>query len=1021
MAKQESLTIPKHPELEKSQDYYWLRQKGIEYIRDLGSKLWTDYNIHDPGITQLEVLCYALTDLAHRTSFEIKDLLAHKPDEYPANARQAFFPAPEILTMNPLSINDYRKLLIDIEGVKNGWLLKKICPCEAFYLYVNCSESRLQYKPKTGTKISPKGLYDALVEFDDAEGLGDLNSGKILHDFGFEVDGVYTQALMEIRLPSWRQLQKRLAPEYPEQNDYKNLLQPNSEITEVEVKYISGNKADNVDAPPESHAKLLKDVVYATVKLTFKPNAVYPGTLEIELKDIPLRVWFKSNAHRKALTWSDLKSALASDTTPSGLFPRYLKLIHSAQQVIETTRDGLHNHRNLCEDYCTISAVAVQDVAICADMEVEPAADIERVLAMAYFSIQQYFSPDIRFYSLKQLLDEGYTIDAIFNGPLLTKGFIKSEELEQTQLKQTVYTSDIINLLMDIEGIVAVKNILLTKFDQEGKQVGPSQSWELDIDPMHQPRLYLEASKFLVYKDNLPFLPDKSELLDTLQVIKGQHLQPRFSDRENKLPEPKGRYYNLTDYHPLQYSLPDTYGVGQNGLPGNASLEHKSKAKQLKGYLLFFEQLLVNYLYQLAHLKDLFALDSSVNKTYFTSLLSNTEIEGIEELTNGLDQTLLHNLLEGSNTFYDRRNRFLDHLMARFAERMNDYALMLYNYYEDKSLADSELIKTKISFAEDIPEMGHNRARAINYMKHPLPCDESNYSGLELRIKKLLGLNSFWNYVEIYEENDKDTVNFEKRWRLVDEKGKICLSSSTRYSEKEYYKSIKLAKKEILQVKKHMQNLQRYSIAKKKAWVLNLLDETDEVIATRKQHFKTKGDAEQARDQLIEFVKEISASEKVFVVEHVLLRPKFPKGSPELPDGDPLLTICVPQNCENCSQGDPYSFRLTVILNGELGLANSNIMFRRFAEKTIRREVPAHIGLKICWVSTEDLVKFEIAWCAWLNEVSKPESDPKLQSQLLKDLLDVFQHLKSLYPPAFLHDCIDGNDENRVYINQTIV
>jgi len=26
-----------------------------------------------------------------------------------------------------------------------------------------------------------------------------------------------------------------------------------------------------------------------------------------------------------------------------------------------------------------------------------------------------------------------------------------------------------------------------------------------------------------------------------------------------------------------------------------------------------------------------------------------------------------------------------------------------------------------------------------------------------------------------------------------------------------------------------------------------------------------------------------------------------------------------------------------------------------------------------------------------------------------------------VYPPASLHDCADGNDENRVFLNQTIV
>ena len=45
-----------------------LRQEGIDYLGELSGNIWTDHNAHDPGITILEVLCYALLDLGYRTS-----------------------------------------------------------------------------------------------------------------------------------------------------------------------------------------------------------------------------------------------------------------------------------------------------------------------------------------------------------------------------------------------------------------------------------------------------------------------------------------------------------------------------------------------------------------------------------------------------------------------------------------------------------------------------------------------------------------------------------------------------------------------------------------------------------------------------------------------------------------------------------------------------------------------------------------------------------------------------------------
>ena len=50
---------------------------------------WTDHNVHDPGITTLEMLGYALTDLGYRASFPIQDLLAGESDNA-ASMREQF-------------------------------------------------------------------------------------------------------------------------------------------------------------------------------------------------------------------------------------------------------------------------------------------------------------------------------------------------------------------------------------------------------------------------------------------------------------------------------------------------------------------------------------------------------------------------------------------------------------------------------------------------------------------------------------------------------------------------------------------------------------------------------------------------------------------------------------------------------------------------------------------------------------------------------------------------------------------
>jgi hypothetical protein len=77
------------------------------------------------------------------------------------------------------------------------------------------------------------------VEFEDEEGMGNLNSGKILYNFGFsrKDSGNYTSALIELRLPSWQELNTATT------NIYKELRSETSEVKYVNVSFISGNKA----------------------------------------------------------------------------------------------------------------------------------------------------------------------------------------------------------------------------------------------------------------------------------------------------------------------------------------------------------------------------------------------------------------------------------------------------------------------------------------------------------------------------------------------------------------------------------------------------------------------------------------------------------------------------------------------------------------------------------------------------------------------------------------------------------
>ncbi|HYE54395.1 MAG TPA: hypothetical protein VD996_06110 [Chitinophagaceae bacterium] len=1014
------VSIQKHAALNESSDYYLLRQKGVEYITQLGSTWWTDHNLHDPGITIMEALAYAITELGHKTGSDIKDLLA-TPDGTPFDpSRQGFFTAREILTVNPWTANDFRKLLVDIDGVKNAWLVCRKCPCE-MKVYVDCKKSILKYdKPlppedAEAHEVFAKGLYDVLLEFDDEGRFGDMNSGKIQHKFIVDIAGDRQLLYLEVRFPSWNELTKK----FTEGSDadkklWKDLASDDSAIDTITVTSISGNKQDNIDITNDKLANALRKPMYATIEVKYTLSGA-PVATPVVFEDVPFNLVMVRDAVRKQLTVAQLRIEL-QNISASGILQRYLDKIKRAKAVVKEVNKQLHSHRNLAEDFCRVEGVDIEEVAICADMEVKPDADIEKILAEAYYLISEYFAPEIKFYSLRELLDAGTPVDEIFEGPALEHGFINTEELEKASLKKVLYTSDIINLLMDIPGVKAIRNLVLVRYNKEGKAV-ESQPWKLEVTANHQPRLFMEASKFLVFKNNLPFTPDISELMDTLQVIAGSQQHPKLKDHELDLDVPKGKYQDWQEYFPVQYSFPLTYGIGYEGLPSDASDQRKAQAKQLKAYLLFFEQLLVNYLSQLSHAGDLFALDTTVANSYFTRLLTNADIRDVEtDIYDGLAPAL-QGLAETPGVFLDRRNRFLDHMLARFAEEFSDYAMMLYAMHEDRNVANEVLIKDKIAFLKQYPFISANRARSFNYKDEAGVCNSNNVAGLSIRLSALLGYEQYLNFFG-FSKADPASPKF----MLSSPAKKILLESPVLFRPQDQSPEAPLFRSTAQQMLKFIFTKENYDIKRSTGlkFKVSLLGEGGNVLGVHPELFRTKSEAEALRDEIIAFAGKFLKQEKFYIVEHLLMRPRY-KPSQLPPDGDPLLPICVGPDCAFCGDEDPYSFRLTFVMNGESGQAKDNIAFRRFAEDTIRKEVPAHLVTKVCWVREEQFLQFKEVWCAWLKELAKEEPDPQTLSDKLKALIAVFAELRSVYPPASLHDCVDGNDENRVYLGQTVM
>lgn len=115
----EHITIKR--KIEGEDLYSQLQEKSLKDVQKFSGEVWTDYNAHDPGVTILDALNYALLETDYRLQFDWQDYLT-LPEKTFFPDHHAFFTPSSIFPVNPVTVTDYRKLLVsnieDLSGVR---------------------------------------------------------------------------------------------------------------------------------------------------------------------------------------------------------------------------------------------------------------------------------------------------------------------------------------------------------------------------------------------------------------------------------------------------------------------------------------------------------------------------------------------------------------------------------------------------------------------------------------------------------------------------------------------------------------------------------------------------------------------------------------------------------------------------------------------------------------------------------------------------------------------------------------
>ncbi len=467
------------------------------------------------------------------------------------------------------------------------------------------------------------------------------------------------------------------------------------------------------------------------------------------------------------------------------IYADYLSKINRVFEYLYEGDDSIWSNlgkfRNLGEDYSKFSASRVQEIALFGKLIVAPNFNVNELLADIYFRIDQFLSPLVKFNSLSEMTDKGYQFDQLFNGPLLNHGFIEDADLDNLKRRSVVYTSDLIRIIMDVPGVKAVEDFNISSYIDNrlmGRNVINCLS--LTNSDIYKPRFSASKTGLQVWVDNkkLDYIADdvKKWYKEKIQVAKRQQISLKDN---SQLQIPQGRDMEVESYYSIQNDFPEVYGIGPYGLPVDADTNRKGRAKQLKAFLLPFEQLLANYLKQIAHLPELFSYHRDIKSTYATQPLY--DVPDVQPLLVGfresgdtwadfkanLDNVYQNGLKEGESTeeFLSRRNRFLSHLLSRFGESFEAYSTQMFDQHKsllsnnETGLTDykkarlstlEDLVEDKIAFAEDYQKVSAQRYKSFDMSKiNPDRANgiwnNSNIESYKLRLCRLLGIEQVDN------------------------------------------------------------------------------------------------------------------------------------------------------------------------------------------------------------------------------------------------------------------------------------
>lgn len=683
------------------------------------------------------------------------------------------------------------------------------------------------------------------------------------------------------------------------------------------------------------------------------------------------------------------------------------------EKVAEHVKAVYGENRNLCEDAAAVEIVQPAACRLKGHVEIDGHHDPAALLAQIYYRCARLIAPGISVTAYDTAIKQGCSLETLFTGPLIRCGHIGPQELE-TQ-NRPVTLSDIHSVIRSVEGVAGIHD--LTLLDEAGTPI-------VDLPPLNTDRIVSLAIPAAGEKMGIRLVKKSKIYPVSPAAFRAGYNRLEFNARAYKnwhqdfgalYDRPPAEHRPLDAYTSVQHHFPPGYGINRDGVPLSAGPLRHAQARQLKGYLLFFDQIMADFNAQLSRIGRLFSTERDLPATYFHQALDERNVPHVCDLQavreDPLDRRLTR-LIRRYDDACDRRSRLLDVMLAMYGERFNQKYMRHFPHYGSASQIPQTIIENKIRLLKHLPAAGRDRGGGVNY-RH-MAWESRTLTGFELKVRILLGLPSLYSrpLTAALASHGLKLVS-DKRFRQMLEGGleiahvdlrEIKVAPTDKFHGVPPHDSTaQITPERLAQLNQNVMLLQRQVINAtffrqglhpNNYQIGPLTSQGDFQVIFRPFeqeqwcYLATYADRVKAVRAANDFARLLlhlnRQSEGMHVIEHILLRPLTApdhKGI-EVPD-------------------DFYPFRISVLMPAWTARFHDPA-FRRHAEDTIRVNRPAHVALHVHWLDYDRMHAFEMVYRRWLKAKSDhPDGSgdlDELSAQLIR-MLSAFKP-NNATPPA---------------------